>query len=430
MGSVHIIKIDTPNLDIHPGVGKTIDPERIKSENGDWFTLGDLHGNALKLLYFATLVGAVVISPVDYAKFATIYHVDLLKDNHEGDGERVPNRVAISTFERLLNDIKVTSGVKLRLLGDDLADRGTNDYLTLKLIETLIKGGVELEIIVSNHTSVFVTHIEFSIGAAEDENDVFDHNEFKKAFIAKVEGDLKEDARGPTTRSLHALQRVVEKDVVTPEELLRLYNQYKTCLKCFSYDYSHTGNLVVYSHAPIEFETHIYHTLVEQWAHLGVDYQQAVDRIVEEAPDKLISKLSPEAKIFIINAINAVAVNHVQKNVLCWMFSDDVAYGTSTPVYMDAIWNRKYIDDASTLNVHGHNGASASGANHVSLDTLCGRADARDYPEYDYMTIAQSHTHKPDLAPTSSQNENPNSQPDSGSGSGSEPPAAKRIKMS
>src|SRR5580765_5689167 len=109
--------IDTyPELDIkHPGA------------EGTEFTIGDLHGNALKFLYFLVRHGILSISREQYKTLVKIYHtpVDDLDHNQ------------LQQFKTILNQAKVNNKGKIRLIGDEHADRGMNDYFTLKIIEKL-----------------------------------------------------------------------------------------------------------------------------------------------------------------------------------------------------------------------------------------------------------------------------------------------------
>ena len=90
------------------------------------FTIGDMHGSALKLLFFLTRQNVLKLSKDDYATITEIF----LR------GENVDRITAadLAKFKEILARTKVDRNGKVRLLGDLLADRGANDYFTLKII--------------------------------------------------------------------------------------------------------------------------------------------------------------------------------------------------------------------------------------------------------------------------------------------------------
>ena len=113
----------------------------------DYVTLGDLHGNALKLLYSLVAFDIVSISRTGYYAFVRIYQTK------EWD------KAQLHRLREIIAEIRVNPK-KLRLLGDMLCDRGHHDFLTLLLIDTLIKQGCELKIIASNHDVEFLRYAQ------------------------------------------------------------------------------------------------------------------------------------------------------------------------------------------------------------------------------------------------------------------------------
>lgn len=66
-------------------------------------------------------------------------------------------------FNTILDRIVFEKGRMIRLLGDELADRGANDYFTLKLLEKLQLNKVPVEILLSNHSVEFIESYEKKI---------------------------------------------------------------------------------------------------------------------------------------------------------------------------------------------------------------------------------------------------------------------------
>src|SRR3990170_6871307 len=121
---------------ITKGVTITKYPESISSNpNGSTVTFGDMHGNTMKLLWNLIQEGVIKIGSQEFDQMWKAYR--------END---------VETFISLIDRIDVVRpDLKVRLIGDVFADRGQNDYFTLKVLEKLHQGGVKPEIIYSNH---------------------------------------------------------------------------------------------------------------------------------------------------------------------------------------------------------------------------------------------------------------------------------------
>jgi len=115
-------------------------------------TIGDLHANTMKLIYMLIKHGiASGIDAKDYKKLVEIY----LTPNEDLTEE------ILNEFNNILDKMQFNNSVGLiRLIGDELADRGSNDYFTLKVFEKLEQHGVKLEILVSNHGYEFIRYGE------------------------------------------------------------------------------------------------------------------------------------------------------------------------------------------------------------------------------------------------------------------------------
>ena len=99
-------------------------------DKGAQISIGDLHGNALKLIWFLLKHNVIGnISEQEYNRFVKLY---------EKDPKEV-NKNDIQWFNLFIKKIKVNQGGTIRLLGDELADRGSNDYFTLKILEKLFR---------------------------------------------------------------------------------------------------------------------------------------------------------------------------------------------------------------------------------------------------------------------------------------------------
>ncbi|MFU7598276.1 ankyrin repeat domain-containing protein [Legionella pneumophila] len=314
------------NEDIHkyPEIDK-----RNSLDTGAELTLGDLHGNALKFLYFLIRQRVVTnISEQHYDQFKNIY----MKGFHN------LTRLDIDRFHVILSKVCVNSHAKVRLIGDELADRGSNDYFTLKIIETLSLQGVDIEILMSNHS------IEFLISYEE-----------KRAFNSAIHLSNK------YIRSMTNLQNLINEKIIQRKDVERIIkSHYVPNLKIISYS-TNTDNseITIFSHAPIGLEEIKF--LAEDF---DVNYHRStVEKLAET-----------------INQINSEFNDYLDvKNV-------HLIHEKNSPFYK-ILWNR----DQSSLRrpteyhgykinfVHGHEGMGKStDKNIANLDSCLGKTVGTD----------------------------------------------------
>lgn len=131
----------------------------------------------------------------------------------------------------------IDSNVNIRLIGDEVADRGSNDYFTLKLIDLITQSKANLSILTSNHGIEFIGSFEKSIGSGNEN--------FKLTDKSSI---------GASARpSLKGLQLFSEYNLIERAELSDLVNNsYKPSLKIVDYSLG-DNSITLISHAPIRF---------------------------------------------------------------------------------------------------------------------------------------------------------------------------------
>lgn len=327
-------------------------------------TLGDLHGNTLKLLHFLFTHGVIrfnktVRIPSDaYQKLVDAYEA-ITKLALQNDADDNTKRVLVfhcKNFLQNLEAIEVCSPkARVRLIGDELADRGGCDYLTLKVFELLRKQGVPLTIIASNHGAEF---IEFQ--------ESFESHGNMLSMGATLGNEHK--------RSLWGLRNLMEAEAeYTPQDLHRLANTiYKPCLKLLDYEL-HDAGITIFTHAPVRFSV-IAHAAKK----LSVDYDDT----------------SKEALAKTINAINQAFQLRASQGVLSSLFyalgtleSYSVAQQRNYP-FTCLIWNRwpetlnatqEAQERPSTIKgytiryIHGHDSYDNAPEHVVNLDSELGK---------------------------------------------------------
>ncbi|MCA0403336.1 MAG: hypothetical protein LCH30_05990 [Proteobacteria bacterium] len=141
--------------------------------------------------------------------------------------------ILIKRFYAVLENLEVANRGLLRLIGDELADRGKNDLLTLIFMGFLGKQDIDLRINISNHSNQFIAHQE----GLEDSSEV--------------------DPRQKP--SLRNYQTLLTHQVIDPEtmgEIERIVEEvYKPSLKAIDYQIVEgtPPSIRLFTHAPVRF---------------------------------------------------------------------------------------------------------------------------------------------------------------------------------
>ncbi len=321
--------------------------------NTDELTIGDLHGNAIKLLYFLIKQSIVKnIDSIDYNKLINIYKKPVAKLEKQD----------LNLFKNILKKIKCTKNQNsiVRLIGDELADRGNNDYFTLKILQKLHERGVGLEILLSNHSAEFIKAYEIQ--------QLNSHNKFVSQNL---------DSRFIT--SMINLQILMDKKLIDKKEVFSIYQTvYKPNLKLISYTlHSKNKAIVLYTHAPAGLEA------VKLIAsELDIDYKDGKLAELTQTIDKINNEFQEK---------------YVQENNIRDLLEIE------NPVY-SFIWNREYKilerpEQKSGYKlsfVHGHDSREPSQKNIYSLDTDLGKCVSCNKGEYSVFRITEDQESKPE----------------------------------
>lgn len=174
----------TADLEKHPSLEKNITQSGpvdtnllgiVHMEENDTLELGDMHANALRLTYHLIKHGVFEIDVEKYNEMVTLYNnistlfttinnTEYLKrmEQHSPEyGEKETNEIKEKhlAFKNLIDRITITkTPIKLKLIGDLLADRGASDILMEWLIIKLGEAkSIDLTILASNHDRAYFT---------------------------------------------------------------------------------------------------------------------------------------------------------------------------------------------------------------------------------------------------------------------------------
>ncbi|MBA2657510.1 MAG: hypothetical protein H0U70_11115 [Tatlockia sp.] len=301
-------------------------PEARPFPNARKLTLGDLHGNALKFLFFLIKEGVVACDKKNYQRFVEIYKQEVNDLNKED----------LADFETICDELSVISNIEICLIGDTLCDRGSNDYFTLKLLQVLKANSIKIEIMLSNHDFTFIESLE-TTGVFRSENNC---------------GDRK------FGRSMNQLQDLIDAGKLTKETILALVQEaYLPSLKLLSYTVNNNKEFTIFSHALTD--DLVTKNLADE---LGVNYQTATVKDYAAT----------------IDAINqAFQRNYVTQGLVIDLPNYNDGCDQSDPVFF-LMWNRKYdffqneSHSYRVNRVHGHDSKGSVQPNVCCLNNKLG----------------------------------------------------------
>lgn len=426
-------------------------PQEIDLNNGS-ITIGDLHGNAVKLLHFLLTNQVVAFKDPDqkkalYQEFVDLYEksdmvarcyldmkpiqnridfhqsglqamlerqeelsnkdqksqaeIDELNNLNAPINNKISNNISYkqqlldgqqeelqkkldeiatigfdlkdlpSKLNNILQELKVVNkGTLVRLIGDELADRGSNDFLTLKLLGFLHDNQVKVNILISNHSNEFI-------------------RSYEALNFERPSGAIE----GKDQRSFGNMKLLLDEGIISREEVTKLVNDaYKPRLKVLDYTLSKKG-ITLFTHAPVCFDR--IKTVAE---HLGVVYNDSTKEALAATIDK-------------INTLFADIVQENRIHKFCAATSVKAGFMTSEEIarlpLVDIIWNR-WSDEKDTPKarpanihhygvyyVHGHDPFQSKFEHVINLDTSCGkmlRIDEENYVKKAIEIINMAHS--------------------------------------
>lgn len=297
-------------------------------------TIGDLHGNALKLIYFLLRNQVIKLSKRDYQQLVTIYTTP---------PELITSK-DLDLFQAIITSAPLSRLHKIRFLGDDLCDRGMNDFYTLFIFKTLDAGMVPFDIVLSNHG-------EFFLSAFERPEQSFNYNPY---------GEGNNEA---TVRSMLNLGKLIDRGFVNKQDIIewvQVHYLKHLLLPGFLIN-TEQKEMTIFSHAPLDLAI-----LAALAKDLSVPFND--------------SDLTELGKSF--EGINKVVNQWIQSNKFTehYLALDALHESKGTPSPLrQVLWNRNYgiLDRSSERDdkpysvnyVHGHD----SLPNVFNLDNLFGK---------------------------------------------------------
>lgn len=252
--------------------------ERHKADMNISITIGDLHGNAIKLIFLLVKHGiATNMTTEDYSSLVEIYKTDV--DNLTKND--------LDKFNQIVQLMNINNKATIRLIGDELGDRGLGDHYTLMVLNKLHQAKTPLEIMYSNHGGTFIDYSEMD--SKELEN-----IDFEEDFSL---GDPQQ------MESLINMHKLISKGLLSREEIMDIADKaYKPTLKALSYGFNEDGKEIsIYSHAPIgmnNIEELAKQFKCEYKATTAIELAETIDAINEKfqeaVKDRRVRQISSE----------------------------------------------------------------------------------------------------------------------------------------
>lgn len=211
-------------------------------------TIGDLHANPIKLLFTLIREGACYLSANNYQNLVDIYlKSDRLFQTSHWEAPIKKHLLSImNDYTNLIEKITVADQlVHIRLLGDELADRGCNDWFILVMLNHLRRKNLKLTSILSNHVAEFIEAVEHYTSRVQSNasNPLGSKQDFLYGTTIAPTGGLKQ--------SLVHLSALLSNQCITFAQIYNLYHDVYTKILCLvDFELSKEG-LYIFSHAPI-----------------------------------------------------------------------------------------------------------------------------------------------------------------------------------
>lgn len=307
------------------------DVKHLLTQEDIELTVGDLHGNSLTILYILQRHGIINLAQSDYQRFVEIYN-GLQQSFWDKSSDQLI--FYLNLFHEILAKIQINKNSigSLRLIGDELSDRGACDYLTFALFDKIAGSQLKMPIVVSNHSFEFLQALERNLP-------------FHSANISHRQA-----------KSMSNMQTLIDLRLISRSRIEDIANQfYKPHLQLMDYSLDQAQKKIsITSHAPIGLSNIKYMALK-----MGIEYHGN----------------SPIALANTIEKINALfQAEYVNKNRITQIFAPNPSaflevlsqsgYATGATInpkkypFIHLIWNRSEIDPAErpdwTIFQHGH----------------------------------------------------------------------------
>lgn len=248
--------------------------DSVQTQEGDSpnqrdITLGDLHANAIKFLYFLFRNKIIKFKDefekkTEYQNLVQLYEsirftpkiAKELESRERKNGQLYSDeykdplidfRTVFTDFQSILEKIEViNTDIAIRLIGDEFADRGVNDYFNLMIFKYLKEKSVNITTLMSNHG------IEFFQFYLQTKYKLSKSPQTQQQFLGSLEINSYIANSKP---SLYAFKYALQKGDIDINSFIEIVEQcYLPTLKLLDYNLAEDGSIQLFTHAPIRFD--------------------------------------------------------------------------------------------------------------------------------------------------------------------------------
>lgn len=340
-------------------------PEKgyVPPKEGSTFSAGDTHGNAIALIRYLYEAGIINISQNQYIELIKIYEIDsLIRDRS------ALNQKSWQRFRDILRDgfahAQVPNGIILRCFGDMLADRGSNDLLSLLILLEMRLAFPELRgvILLSNHDKCLLSN-------------------YLRGSLAPGKNLTIELS---PCNSLIRLKWLIDNHIISYEEVDNMIQKaYLPALKLVDYVRKEDGSIDIMGHAPLTLS--------------------AIDKAMHELLPSNYHKdiyASIDDVAYVLDQLNIIFFEGLINNK-CPMYTALTTSPSGTNPIYNFIWPR-LIDIGPAIKVpsynyrfrHGHDGSPGEikihGVTYIGYNSIFGKTTPQQWRQAENAQLTMS----------------------------------------
>lgn len=324
-------------------------------------TIGDLHGNAIKAIYFLVQTGVMVLEQgqKDYQRLYAIYKAQ------ERENVTLPNyqltikgkkgqKLSTKQYHEFLSILK-RAHLKpiscVNFIGDEFGDRGNSDTLTALVFEVLKDNAVPYRINVSNHGLVAIKSLKLMAKLKESHRHQIKLLPGQEISLISTLSDLgiSSDYENHHYPKMAQIEKA-KKPLLSPDEFCQILDEsYYPFLNLINYQFDEKDQLNFITHAPAALKT----------------AYELINLLNEKLGTSLIYEDTSNTKIAkMLDSINDVIIDLILKDELDNIYDDIPVIDIPDNPFTRIAWARDYHPEESfitstgkiIINTHGHVG--------------------------------------------------------------------------
>lgn len=308
-------------------------PTEFKDYHQQIITIGDLHGNTMKLLWLLTYF-SIIRFPEPVSNFQRLWEI------YETPVEKLSLEM-IKEYESIIQSSIIVDERpnKIIFIGDILADRGLNDYFTFIVFQRIYQH-IDYSILLSNHDIVHLCEAEGNDYLAQYPKET--HENYFISFLN--------------------FKKLISKFPELESSAIEMRNtSFKPFVKLFDFGFPNPTTMLLFSHTPFIFNKYFFQL-------------------------DLFNNTFLNELVFELEQINAKVSEHIKKNKLHLLDANIILAAEHRD--FSGTKDNEFLEQGEILNIHGHIGERHNElvlSQSINLDSDLGRTKTSITPEiYQY----------------------------------------------